>query len=157
MSRTPPLLLILSLVACASGSTRDGNIEDMEPEFGYDVGDLNLRADLPFNPQEMPDHLFVSPTTGAPYWWVLIKLPDWTGGPGATVTGVTVNGRVHRDFYILVNGEVRPTPWITKKAHGATKMGVVLKMMWSRLTPYEIAVEVTRSGEDPQVFHETVE
>ncbi len=126
-------------------------VEDMEPGDGYDVGDINLRATLPFDPQNPPDHLFVSPTEAAPYWWLALRLPDWKGGPNASIASVTIDGRPQTDYYILVNGEVRHEPWITRRAESASKIAVAIKMLWANGQAYDVAVQI--KNDDNRATH----
>ena len=82
--------ILLALAACAAPPP----IEDMEPAPGpgvYDVGDVNLRAALPFDPADPPEHLCLSPTVALPYWGIGFRIGDWEGGSGASLREVSID------------------------------------------------------------------
>ncbi|MEW6741498.1 MAG: hypothetical protein AB1486_01965 [Planctomycetota bacterium] len=122
------------------------HVENMEPAGGAAVGDVNLRARLPFDPAAPPGHAFVAPTENDPYWWVAWRLPDWRRGAQASVTAVLVNGRAVRDYYLIVGGRVREAPWITKRVSSAAPVVLVVKMLWCDAADYELAAKIQSGG-----------
>jgi len=128
-------LILLALAACATPPP----IEDMEPAPGpgvYDVGDVNLRAALPFDPADPPDVVFLSPTVELPYWGIGVRLGNWDGGPEASLSEVRIDERPVTDYFLFVNGEAHEAPWITRKAERAENVFVVVKTLWENGATY---------------------
>ena len=141
---------LLLVAGCESGklglSLDRSNASRIKPGRGYNVGDRVQPVVLPFDPANPPPYMFVSPTADAPYWWLAWRLPDWTDGPGAAVSSVTVNGRPVNDYAVMVSGQMHETPWITRDRSTATRIVLIVKMLWADGASYDLAAQATSGG-----------
>jgi hypothetical protein len=118
-------------------------------EQGRDVGDGQVLYDLPFDPQNVKEILFVSPTARHPYYEIVIPMGDWTEGESANIQKVRVNGVDSDSFYVFVDGFSHvQSGWITQKAGAAKNVVLVTRSLWHNndSVSTEVEISVTPKG-----------
>lgn len=139
-------LALMCLASLASGQAAKS------VDIGYDVGDGSARYDTPYNPKQVRDITFVSPTAEHPYYEIVVPMGDWSEGPGARVDKLRVNGMMIDSYYVFVDGISHvQSPWITNESATAKNVVVVARAMWHnrQTVSVEIDCPVAATGDSP--------
>jgi hypothetical protein len=147
--RCPGLLMLLLILAANPGSVRPTLAANPKSvEQGRDVGDGQVRYDIPYDPKHVSAITFVSPTVQHPFFEIVVPMGDWTEGKSATVQKVRVNGVDSESFYLFVDGFSRvQSGWITQKSPTAKNVALVTRSIWHNGESVAIEVEVSAAGD----------
>jgi len=140
--------LSVALAASAQGPAKSVNV-------GRDVGDGQVRYDIPYDPKNVQEPLFLAPTVEHPFYEIVVPMGDWTGGPNATASAVRVNGRDIEAFYLFVDGFAHvQSNWITQKSDTAKNVVLVARALWHDGEPVKLEVDVTGGKDGPKTTRE---
>jgi hypothetical protein len=120
-------------------------VVDRTPK-GISVGRVLLPDTIPFDPKTLNTLVCFAPTAERPSYEIAIPIGDWKGGPGASVSGVTINGVRCYVCCVYCDGMSHlGTTWITKKAQEAKNVVVLAKALWHNNERIEVKVEIKHS------------
>jgi len=144
----PTVLASLLLFASTLAIPRPAvSAEAVTAEHGLDVGDGQVLYDIPYNPKQVREVAFVSPTVNHPFYEIVVPLGDWAEGESATVKKVTVNGVESDSFYLFVDGFSHvQSGWITQKSKSAKNVVLVTRSLWHNGEAITIDVEISTAG-----------
>lgn len=132
------------LLACVAGAQLPVLVE-----AGRDVGDGQVLYPTPYDPKNVPEIAFVSPTPEHPFFEIAVPMGDWSEGASATVKRVSVNGTESDSFYVFVDGFAHvQSGWITQEATEAKNVVLVTRSVWHDGEDAAIEVEVSANDKD---------
>jgi len=143
------ILVLLFCLGASLAPARPALVEEARSvERGLNVGDGQVRYDLPFDPKHVSRIAFLSPTAEHPFFELVIPLGNWDEGESATVQKVSVNGVDSDSFYVFVDGFSHvQSAWITQKSKSATNVVLVTRSLWHNHESVAIEVEVSAVGD----------
>lgn len=141
------ILLAAALLTAHAARAKDF----IDINHGVDVGDGNVRYDIPYDPRRVDSVLFLSPTAQHPFYEIVVPLGDWTEGTNASIHDVRVNGASYESYYLFKDGFAHvQSAWITKKASTAKNIVLAIRALWHNNQPTTIEVDITAAGDDGQ-------
>lgn len=124
-------------------------------EAGRDVGDGQVLYPTPYDPKNVTEVTFVSPTVEHPFFEIVLPLGDWTEGVSASIAKIRVNGTESDSFYAFVDGFAHvQSGWITQEATEAKNVVLVTRSVWHNDEKTSIEVEI--SAKDAEGESKTV-
>ncbi len=140
------IILLLLTAGCSTTKIRQAPIVNMEPGSVF-VNDLVLNSTLNFDPLNVMEVLFKSPTFEHPYHHLIAPVNDFYGGtPG--ITKVSINGEQPEFYETFANGQLHVENWLAEKAGEVKNIVLIMKYSWQNNKKYDIQVELTA----PRVF-----
>lgn len=116
---------------------------------GVDVGDGNVRYDIPYDPKNLDAVRFLAPTVQHPYYEIVVPMGDWTEGTNATIKDVRVNGTSYESYYVFKDGFAHvQSGWITQKASTAKNVVVAIRALWHNSEAAAIEIDIGATGDD---------
>jgi hypothetical protein len=137
--RTFFALALLCCAACAD--TRGARVVDDETG-ALDTGPETLRASFDYDPRNLREPVCLPPTLDDPFFRIVVRADDWTGGPGAELKEVRVNGTVTDCFYVRVDGALRYWYTVTRKESEARNIVVVAHFPWHDGGVYDVETTI---------------
>ena len=146
--RCRSLLALLLILAAGLGPVRPALASKAKSiEQGRDVGDGQVRYNIPYDPKHVSAITFVSPSVQHPFFEIVIPMGDWTEGKSATVQKVRINGVDSDSFYLFVDGFSHvQSGWITQKSPTAKNVVLVTRSLWHNGESVTIEAEVSATG-----------
>ena len=136
--------IILSLICVWISSTSlvpAATVVDKTPQ-GISVGRIFLPDTIPFDPKTLDTLSCFAPTGERPMYEIAIPIGDWEGGPGASISSVTINGVKCYAYSVYSNGVAHLGTQITQKAQQTKNIIVVAKALWHNSEHIEAKVKI---------------
>jgi hypothetical protein len=141
---------ILSVIVVTVGMSlaRGTTVVDRTPE-GIFVGRIVLPDTIRFSPKTLDKLTCFAPTAQRPFYEIAIPIGNWDGGPGASISNITINGvrcyppsssGVYSDGLAHVYKE---RSWITQKNREAKNVIILAKALWHDNERIEAKVEIS--------------
>jgi hypothetical protein len=136
------LLTILSLVLATAPIGSHSN-PPRNVEKGHDVGDGITPLNSPYDPKNVAEITFVTPTVEYPFYEIVVPMGDWTEGKNASVTGVKINGRECESYNVFVDGFAHVNSgWITNRKDTAPNVVLAARAPWHNGESVMVQIEV---------------
>ena len=139
------MLMVLSLTVACSAFAKDF----VNVDRGVDVGDGQVRYDIPYDPGNVSEMLFLAPTVEHPYYEIVVPMGDWTEGTNATVSAVRVNGLSEESYYVFKDGFAHvQSGWISQKSPMAKNVVLAIRALWHNGESADVEIDVSATGDD---------
>jgi len=136
-------ILTLAFSSLTTAQFKYGKIVNMEPGNTF-VNDLSLSTKLDFDPLNVKEVMFRSPTFDHPYYHIIVPVKDFTGRK-PMISRVLINNESPEFYFTYVNGQLNIENWLAEKSTHIKNIVIVMKYSWHSNKDYTIEVQFQAS------------